>query len=480
MENHSHSSHPNSRDSSPRYREVDNENPSWEEPPSNNSNSYKVKFMCSYGGKIQPRAHDNQLSYIGGDTKIIAFDRSVKFSAVMAKLSALCDSDVCLKYQLPGEDLDALISVSNDEDLEHMMAEYDRLSRGSKSARLRLFLFPYPSASTSFGSNEIKPGRQWFVDALNSLQIPLVEGSSPPAPVPVANPDYLFGLDKGYPEIPLTKFPDCAPAPAVPDVATKDLSAGSECGSEDRHAIGEQVLSSAEIQKQIQELQRLQLGNNELLQRKTDEGNGRIYTADYYSQKNTEKMAPPPAPAPMPGHPHAHGGPVPIPAPVSVPAQGTGFLAERHLTNTGFPLPAATATGTEQPVYLIQTPSGVFQATNLRPVTAPIGQPYYGVQRMVPSEVYNVPPPASLPHSHSQPKVGGYTEISGMVQSKVGASESGYTQMGYDSAGRQVYYAATVAQPAQYQMAPAGVDGRQGGGAMNQEGKVVTKVSSAV
>ncbi|MCI52236.1 leucine-rich repeat extensin-like protein 2-like, partial [Trifolium medium] len=61
--------------------------------------------MCSYGGKIQPRSHDNQLSYIGGDTKILAVDRNIKFQAFLSKLSTLCDAiqqDVTFKYQLPG------------------------------------------------------------------------------------------------------------------------------------------------------------------------------------------------------------------------------------------------------------------------------------------------------------------------------------------------------------------------------------------
>nr|GMD89218.1 PB1 domain-containing protein [Ipomoea batatas] len=143
MENYSYSSYPDSVNSSPRSREVDCENASWDEPPSSN---YKVKFMCSYGGKIHPRPHDNQLSYVGGDTKILSVDRNIRFSSFMSKLSTLYEADVCFKYQLPGEDLDALISVTNDEDLELMMLEYDRLQRASnKPARLRLFLFPFSS-----------------------------------------------------------------------------------------------------------------------------------------------------------------------------------------------------------------------------------------------------------------------------------------------------------------------------------------------
>ena len=487
MENQSHTSYADSRDSSPRSREIENDNPSWDEQPSSNNtaNAYKVKFLCSYGGKIQPRAHDNLLAYIGGDTKILAVDRNIKFSAIMAKLSSLCNDDVCFKYQLPGEDLDALISVTNDEDLEHMMVEYDRLYRASaKPARMRLFVFPLnPLAPPSFATNELKSERQWFVDALNSVQIPHIEGSAPPARVAEANPDFLFGLDKGYTVVPTAKLPDSAPArPTVPDVGAKDLSAGSDCGSEDRHVVSEPVVAPCEIQRQIQELQSLQLGNNEqLLQRKSDEGNGKVNTMDYHSQKNPERVAPPPLVASPPLH--AQSGPVSVPVPVSVPGMAASFLPERHMTSTGYPMVAtATATGTEQPVYLIQTPSGMYQATSFRPVTGPVGQHFFGVPRMVPTEVYNAAPPVSISHSHSQQKLGAYTETPGIVQTK-GVSEAGYAQVAYDNAGRQVYYAAAppgAVVPPAYQVMTAGIDGRQGGGALNQEGKVVTKVSSAV
>ncbi|KAJ7965858.1 Octicosapeptide/Phox/Bem1p domain-containing protein [Quillaja saponaria] len=451
MENYSHSSYPDSRDSSPRSRDIDAENPSWDAPPSSN----KVKFMCSYGGKIQPRPHDNQLAYIGGDTKILSVDRNIKFSAVISKLSSLCEADVCFKYQLPGEDLDALISVTNDEDLEHMMVEYDRLFRASaKPARMRLFLFPLtPSAPTSFGSNDTKSERQWFVDALNSVQIQPLEDSSPPTAVSEGNPDFLFGLDKGYQAIPAAKLPDSVPAPTVPGVVAKEMSAGSDCGSEDRYVVGEPVVSPSEIQRQIHELQRLQLANNEqVLQRKIDEGNAGFYTVDYNSQNNSEKMAQPPAP-------------FQVRVPVQVPA---GYLQERHMTTAGYPVSAAP-TGTEQPVYLIQTPGGMYQATTLRPMTGPVGQPYYGVQRMVPAETYNAAPPGSF--SHSQSKAGAYTENTGMMQQKIAVAEAGYAQVGYDSSGRQVFYAAAPGgvMPS-YQVVTAGIDGRQGAvGALNQE-----------
>ncbi|KAK7855106.1 hypothetical protein CFP56_029825 [Quercus suber] len=357
MENYSYSSYPDSRDSSPRSREIDCENQSWEEPPSSN---YKVKFMCSYNGKIQPRPHDNQLAYVGGDTKILAVDRSIKFNAIKSKLSSICnDAELYFKYQLPGEDLDALISVTNDEDLEHMMLEYDRLFRGSaKPARLRLFLFTVNSAPASFSTGDPKSERQWFVDALNSVQL---EGSSPPAAAAAAaagNPDFLFGLDKGFPAIPAAKFQDSAPAQTAPDVVpTKDMSAGSDCGSEDRHVVSDpQLMSQAEIQRQIHELQRMQIANQEqaaMYQRKSDEINPRAYVGDYYTQKVPEKIAP---------------APVPVPVQMQIPPT---YMPERHMTTAGGVYPMAAPPGAaEHQMYLIQTPTGVYQA--VRPTMAPV------------------------------------------------------------------------------------------------------------
>ena len=57
------------------------------------------------------------------------------------------------------------------------------------------------------------------------------------------------------------------------------------------------------------------------------------------------------------------------------------------------------------------------------------------------------------------------------MQPKLGVAERGYLQVGYDSAGRQVYYTTP------YQAAPVAtdigaVDWRQGGGVVNQDGEV--------
>lgn len=447
MENYSYSTgYPDSVHSSPRSRDIiDSETASWDDqqPSHLSSPNYKIKLMCSYGGKIQPRSHDNQLTYVGGDTKILAVERNIKFSIFLSKLSSLCDAEVCFKYQLPGEDLDALISVTNDEDLEHMMLEYDRLYRDSgKPARLRLFLFPL-NLPSSFSSSDSKSERQWFVDALNSVQIPSVDDSSSPAavaPPAATTPDFLFGLDKGH-AIP-SKVQDSKPAPTVPEVFAKEIRGGSECGSEDRNYVGDPAISPEEIQRQIHELNRMQISNQEQV-------NPRIYYGDYYGQKITENVQ----------------------HPANIPA---AYWQERHMSTGGYP----PASGTELPAYMIPSSAGTYQTPMMRPMTGQVGQGYYGMQRMMP-EVYREQPVYNAvqqqqqqPPPFQQPKnIGAYTMGTGPTV------EHGYaqvhTQVGYDGAGRQVYYTAPggVVVQQQYQAA----DGRQGGGAFNQEGKVVVK-----
>ena len=39
-----------------------------------------IKFLCSYGGKILPRYPDGKLRYLGGETRVVAVDRSIPFS----------------------------------------------------------------------------------------------------------------------------------------------------------------------------------------------------------------------------------------------------------------------------------------------------------------------------------------------------------------------------------------------------------------
>ncbi|KVI04432.1 extensin-3-like [Cynara cardunculus var. scolymus] len=134
----------------------------------------KLRMMCSYGGHIIPRPHDKSLCYMGGETRIVVADRHTSLADLCSRLSGslLHGRQFSLKYQLPSEDLDSLVSVTTDEDLDNMVEEYDRLNSSNPSSRplrLRLFLFlSRPETAASMGSllDDAK-SETWFVDALN-------------------------------------------------------------------------------------------------------------------------------------------------------------------------------------------------------------------------------------------------------------------------------------------------------------------------
>ncbi|XP_077219811.1 uncharacterized protein LOC143853998 [Tasmannia lanceolata] len=167
-------------DSSPQYRNTE----SWDEQLGLSSAApAKLRLMCSYGGHIFPRPTDKSLCYLGGETRIVVVDRNFSLSSLSSKLSQtlLNNQPFSLKYQLPNEDLDSLISVTTDEDLENMIEEYDRISSSSvKPSRLRLFLFPsnVNSSASSIGSLlEDSKSESWFVNALNGAGIRGLSGS---------------------------------------------------------------------------------------------------------------------------------------------------------------------------------------------------------------------------------------------------------------------------------------------------------------
>ncbi|GMI83504.1 PIGMENT DEFECTIVE 331 [Hibiscus trionum] len=191
--------YPDSIDSSPRSRNTD----SWDDPALPTSLHSKLRLMCSYGGTIVPRPHDKVLCYMGGDTRMVVVDRHTTLASLHHRLSLslLRGCPFTLKYQLPSEDLDSLISVTTDEDLENMIDEYDRTcsqtTSSSKSSRIRLFLFPLNPDGTLASSHSIGPiinnstkSDEWFLNALNGSGL-LNRGFSDPT----TNVN-LLGLDE--------------------------------------------------------------------------------------------------------------------------------------------------------------------------------------------------------------------------------------------------------------------------------------------
>ncbi|KAK8567746.1 hypothetical protein V6N13_105699 [Hibiscus sabdariffa] len=190
--------YPDSIDSSPRSRNTD----SWDDPALPTLHS-KLRIMCSYGGTIVPRPHDKVLCYIGGDTRMVVVDRHTSLVSLQRRLSVslLHGRPFTLKYQLPSEDLDSLISVTTDEDVENMIDEYDRICSqtmsSNKSSRIRLFLFPINPEGIQVSSHSMGPiinnstkSDEWFLNALNGAGL-LSRGLSDSA----TKANCLLGLD---------------------------------------------------------------------------------------------------------------------------------------------------------------------------------------------------------------------------------------------------------------------------------------------
>ncbi|CAH2067909.1 unnamed protein product [Thlaspi arvense] len=101
----------------------------------------KVKILCSFGGKILPRPGDSKLRYVGGETHIISIRKDISWMALRQKILEIYYQTRVVKYQLPGEDLDALVSVSCEEDLQNMFEEYNEMENRGGPQKLRMFLF---------------------------------------------------------------------------------------------------------------------------------------------------------------------------------------------------------------------------------------------------------------------------------------------------------------------------------------------------
>ncbi|KAJ1291381.1 hypothetical protein BS78_02G311900 [Paspalum vaginatum] len=200
----------------------------------------QVRLMCSFGGRILPRPGDRQLRYVGGETRIVSFPRAAaSFAALAAALAKAAPALFApgaprpsLKYQLPHDDLDSLISVTSDDDVDHLMDELDRLhdlaAAVARPPRLRVFLFAAPAPDAAFGSvlsgtaADVASTDQWFVDALNApAPHPVDRGRSEASSIVSEVPDYLFGLD--------TASDEPSPGPAKSDAAdATHLHAGEE------------------------------------------------------------------------------------------------------------------------------------------------------------------------------------------------------------------------------------------------------------
>ncbi|XP_059626136.1 uncharacterized protein LOC132269113 [Cornus florida] len=179
---------------------------------SDGSQSGKMKFLCSFGGKILPRPGDGKLRYVGGETRIISIRQNISWEELVKKTSEICNQHHNVKYQLPGEDLDALISVSSDEDLQNMIEEYRGLEMLGASQRLRIFLIPSTESENTCtvdgNTNQQSNPDYQYVVAVNgivdpsphtnyngqSFARPMVKGRAFNSEKPISNPNNPTGL----------------------------------------------------------------------------------------------------------------------------------------------------------------------------------------------------------------------------------------------------------------------------------------------
>ncbi|OEL29825.1 hypothetical protein BAE44_0009157 [Dichanthelium oligosanthes] len=124
----------------------------------------RIKILCSFGGRIVPRLHDGVLKYVGGETRVLAMPRSIPFREMKKKVEDMFKTEVsAIKYQLLSlaEDLDVLVSVTCDEDLAHMLDEYDRLEAKrspTASPRFRVYVFaPQPASPVPLAAAAAAP-----------------------------------------------------------------------------------------------------------------------------------------------------------------------------------------------------------------------------------------------------------------------------------------------------------------------------------
>ncbi|XP_030473067.2 uncharacterized protein LOC115690741 [Syzygium oleosum] len=130
-----------------------------------------VKLLCKFGGELLRSPDCGVLKYARGEMKIVRIRGDVSFSEFVQKMVDTCGQQVVVKYQLPDHDLDALISVTSHDDLDHMMNECERLDSGLSdgSAKLKVFLFPDPKldSSSAIRIGDLHSSGQRNLEAMN-------------------------------------------------------------------------------------------------------------------------------------------------------------------------------------------------------------------------------------------------------------------------------------------------------------------------
>ncbi|XP_058747330.1 uncharacterized protein LOC131620314 [Vicia villosa] len=154
------------------------------------TSSRMIKCLCSFGGRILPRPSDGKLRYVGGQTRILRLTKDISWPKLWQRALLIYNLVHILKYQLPGEDLDALVSVSSDEDLQNMMEEYNLIEDREPPQKLRIFLFSMTDLEDAqFALSSIGDDSEFqYVVAVNGMDLGS-RNTSTPLGVSISNND---------------------------------------------------------------------------------------------------------------------------------------------------------------------------------------------------------------------------------------------------------------------------------------------------
>ncbi|GJM96248.1 hypothetical protein PR202_ga13067 [Eleusine coracana subsp. coracana] len=103
----------------------------------------RMKLTCSHGGRLVHCGPDAAPHYVGGVTRVLAVPRSASFHGLAARLSSEMAGGAevrALRHRL-ADDEEIIVSVTCDEELAHMVHEYDRLHAKRPHAAFRVFFF---------------------------------------------------------------------------------------------------------------------------------------------------------------------------------------------------------------------------------------------------------------------------------------------------------------------------------------------------
>jgi len=104
-----------------------------------NSGSTRMKFLCNFGGRFLPRPIDGKLRYAGGEKHLIQISRGMSWQGLISKTTKLIRQAHIVKYHLPGEQVNVLISVASDDDVHHMIDECIVLEESKERPAMYLF-----------------------------------------------------------------------------------------------------------------------------------------------------------------------------------------------------------------------------------------------------------------------------------------------------------------------------------------------------